>query len=60
MNKEQKWWLFRHVILILNSRDNPEKLQKELDAIVPFVKQHRVKYRMLQLKEKGNEGQGNI
>lgn len=45
--------------MALNVRDDPKQLQIELDKLVPFVKKHRVKYKMLHLDEKKNNVQSS-
>lgn len=59
MDKREKWWLFRAVVMALNCRDNPDELKKALDRMVPFVKKHQDKHRMLKLKE-NDEGQESV
>ena len=63
MTKAERKWLLNKVILLLNTRADPQKLVDEVSKLEPFAKANR-QHGMLKIKTQGEEenedDQGNI
>ena len=50
MNKEEKWWLVRKIIEMLNARNDHDELKRLLKAVEPKMRKLR-KHRMIGIKD---------